>query len=39
MRDADPRAPEPLNLIGVEMDAVRDPGPGRKPAGVLQKID
>ena len=30
---------EPADLVGVEMDAVRDPGSGAQPAGVVEEID
>ena len=39
MADADARAPEPPDLLRVEMDAVREPGALRHPAGLLEQID
>ena len=39
MADADTRPSEPGDLLGVEMDAVREPDPARHPAGLLQKVD
>jgi len=39
MADADPRRAEPLDFVGVEMNAVGEPGPSRHPAGLLQQLD
>ena len=39
MADADARPAQPLDFARVEMNAVRDPGAGREPAGLFQKID
>ena len=34
-----PGRAEPLDLVGVEMNAVGEPGPPRHPAGLLQQLD
>ena len=39
MADADASLAQSLDLAGVEMDAMRDPGAGREPPGLLQEID
>ena len=39
MADSDAGAPQPADLLGAEMNAVREPGPLRHPAGLLQQID
>src|ERR1700689_1059389 len=39
MADADARFPQALDLARVEMDPVRDPGPGTEPPGLIQEID
>ena len=39
MADADPRPAQPLDLARIEVDPVRDPGAGREPARLFQKID
>src|SRR5208337_5103014 len=37
--NADAGLAEPRDLLGVEMDAVRQPDPARHPARFLQKVD
>ena len=39
MADADARPPEPTDLFGVEMNAVREPCALRHPAGLLEQVD
>ena len=39
MADADARLAEPGDLLGIEMNAVREPGAARHPAGFLEEID
>ena len=39
MADSDFRLAEPGDLLGVEMNAMREPDPARHPACLLEKID
>ena len=39
MADSDFRLAEPRDLLGIEMNAVREPDAARHPAGLLKKID
>src|SRR6516164_741899 len=39
MADADARLAQALDLARVEMDAMRDPGAGAEPPGLLQEVD